>query len=513
MPRRKITEDELIDDIQRVGDKLGRTPKYTDYEAHGEHGTSTVSDRLGSWSNALKVAGFNPDESRKQIQNDELLDDIQRVASKVDSTPTRDEYIDHGRYWPETVESRFGSWNDAIEKVGLEPNERFYSRKYTDEEVLADLRRVAAELGQTPTKIEYQEYGSISMPTVKDRFGRWNDALKTAGMEPTPLIYTNRELLEDLRRVVSQLNRTPTMEEYTKHGEHHSMTLCRRFGSWAAALDEIGREPNNGEISDLNLLLELRNQADKDRIVSAMSLSDVEYSPSTYQVHFGWWQAVVRAGLQPASGVPLSTEEYQSFIQAAMDISDPTTSLFARLKAFTGLPDRKAIPLNQDWVTRLESDYQDTLITIPNEQLSNDYTGDRDWVVRIPTHYTTPDGDKMPTGIEPLLRWHRNMEGINMAETERYDATKAWHIAAERVGVSVKKHDLRASVVAHLARRGIEGWQIGMQVGSANWERSVEDYLLWLWQFEGYTHPDYELTGVFLDPDSGEPERIESDGD
>lgn len=55
------------------------------------------------------------------ISDDELIEELQRLADELEKTPTRREMAEHGAYGTTTYESRFGSWNSALEQAGLEP--------------------------------------------------------------------------------------------------------------------------------------------------------------------------------------------------------------------------------------------------------------------------------------------------------------------------------------------------------------------------------------------------------
>lgn len=72
--------------------------------------------------------------------------------------------------------------------------------------------------------------------------------------------YTDEELLADLERVAEELGRGPSMREYDEHGNHHPTTLRRRFGTWMAAVEETGYEPrmqaHGGGVAGQNSLLE-----------------------------------------------------------------------------------------------------------------------------------------------------------------------------------------------------------------------------------------------------------------
>ena len=53
---------------------------------------------------------------------------------------------------------------------------------------------------------------------------------------------SDEELIADLQRVASVLNSdTVTMDEYNQHGNYHSTTLTRRFGSWFRCLDRLSQ--------------------------------------------------------------------------------------------------------------------------------------------------------------------------------------------------------------------------------------------------------------------------------
>ena len=59
-----------------------------------------------------------------------------------------------------------------------------YHRKATDEELKNDLKRVAVELNkQIITQKEYNENGKFHCDTVSDRFGSWNNALNLVGLQ------------------------------------------------------------------------------------------------------------------------------------------------------------------------------------------------------------------------------------------------------------------------------------------------------------------------------------------
>lgn len=65
MPRAKHwTDQEILDALRSWADKHGRSPRWTDWKlSEPDHPTSvTVWERCGSWNDALEMAGLEPNE-------------------------------------------------------------------------------------------------------------------------------------------------------------------------------------------------------------------------------------------------------------------------------------------------------------------------------------------------------------------------------------------------------------------------------------------------------------------
>jgi hypothetical protein len=80
---------------------------------------------------------------------------------------------------------------------------RLRRRNIPDAEILEDMRRAACELqGTTLTALQYDERGSFGANTVIRRFGTWNNALDKVGLSISNRqhIY-NEELFESVASV------------------------------------------------------------------------------------------------------------------------------------------------------------------------------------------------------------------------------------------------------------------------------------------------------------------------
>ncbi len=117
-----------------------------------------------------------------------------------------------------------------------------YHRNVTDSELIADLKRVVAETGKSPTVDEYNERGEYNASTLARRFGKWTKALELAGLEQTrsPINIPNEELFANLEGVWTKLGRQPKYEEMrAPFSKYSSGTYERRFGTWRKALENF----------------------------------------------------------------------------------------------------------------------------------------------------------------------------------------------------------------------------------------------------------------------------------
>jgi len=123
-------------------------------------------------------------------------------------------------------------------------------RRYTDDEILAELRASAVRLGRSPTMREFagDPDAGVHPQTVIEHFGTWNAAKRAAGLQPRRFI-SREELVTQLRELGEELGRTPTVRDIEeRRGRMASKSLIwHTFGSLAAALKEAGFDVPVGE--------------------------------------------------------------------------------------------------------------------------------------------------------------------------------------------------------------------------------------------------------------------------
>ena len=123
-------------------------------------------------------------------------------------------------------------------------------KRYSDAEILGQLKASAERLGRSPTMREFaeDEGTTIHPQTVIERFGSWNRAKRAAGLVPRRFA-TKEELLRCLRELGERLGRTPTAKDVdANRGIVPSKSLYwHTFGSLTNALREAGFDVPVGE--------------------------------------------------------------------------------------------------------------------------------------------------------------------------------------------------------------------------------------------------------------------------
>ena len=137
-----------------------------------------------------------------------------------------------------------------IDPAELEAFRAALRRRYSDDQILDELRRAAARAGRTPTMREFaaDPESSVHPQTVVEHFGSWNKATRSAGLVPRRFA-TRAELLRLLRELGEELGRVPTARDLDeRRGRLPSKSLIwHTFGSLTAALREAGFDVPVGE--------------------------------------------------------------------------------------------------------------------------------------------------------------------------------------------------------------------------------------------------------------------------
>ncbi|MBV8481204.1 MAG: hypothetical protein JOY72_12975 [Actinobacteria bacterium] len=123
-------------------------------------------------------------------------------------------------------------------------------KRYTDDQIVAELKACAERLGRSPTMREFASdpETTVHPQTVIEHFGSWNAAKREAGLVPRRFA-TREELLGLLKELGAELGRPPTARDIDEHkGRLPSKSLYwHTFGSLTTALREAGFDVPVGE--------------------------------------------------------------------------------------------------------------------------------------------------------------------------------------------------------------------------------------------------------------------------
>ena len=226
-------EKDLLTDLKSVADIVEGAPSEREYSTHGKYSVKTYCKRFGGWNSALQAAGFEPNVEMN-LSQEALITALQGFAEKLGRPPTTDEMDRSGPYTSNSYKRAFANWNSALRRAGLEVHSVW---DVSEEDLISELNSLAEELDHVPRKDEMRSQGKWSAAVYQERFGSWNEALRVAGFEPNEWWRIPRDdLLAELRAVADDLGHPPTTTETNKHGEFTIDPYQREFRTWPTAL-------------------------------------------------------------------------------------------------------------------------------------------------------------------------------------------------------------------------------------------------------------------------------------
>lgn len=231
------TEQELLDDIERVHGRLGSPPSETDYREHGEYSPSAVRSAFGKFTNGREEADIpNPDMrgGHNRIAREDLIDAIHTLAEDVGGTPTRDQMNELGEYAEKPYRREFGGWSEALFAAGYEYDDLNRAGSHVAERVNVecsgpDCERIEERL---KSRIKTQKNVFCSRGCLNDwksvNYPETHNPPTFTG-EAHPRWVEKTELVEDYQSVASELKKTPSQMEYNEHGDYSWMAIRKHF--------------------------------------------------------------------------------------------------------------------------------------------------------------------------------------------------------------------------------------------------------------------------------------------
>jgi 5-methylcytosine-specific restriction endonuclease McrA len=288
-----ISKEALLAELTRLATELGTSPTVSDMDDQGEYSSRTYTDKFGDWNEALEAAGLEINQ-RIDIAEENLVAELQRLADELDKTPSKEDMSKYGEYGKSTYMNQFEDWNSALRKADLPPN-----RGINKKDLIEALQNLAADLGRTPTSSEIEEQCRYSTWAYQERFGSIKSARVEAELKRNVGQPTRRaddeDLLSELRCLSEKVGHPPTIADMRKKGEYSASLYYKHFNSWNRALDLAGLEVQypKGIDSD-ELIYRLNDVAEELGCAPTYSeMAERGPHPETFARHFGTWRNAI----------------------------------------------------------------------------------------------------------------------------------------------------------------------------------------------------------------------------
>lgn len=298
-------EAPLIDELQSVGEEVGRAPTRSELEEQGSYDSNRYVEHFGSYDQALSAADL------EKPSRDTLLAELQRVADRLGCTPTSAHVKEFGDYPVTYYRKQLGSVRNAAEEAGMD-----YESNLIDA-----IKALAIGLGHRPTTGEFNEYALYSHSYTYNFFDGWREACEAAGVgsddavegllsdlirteineiiENAPVTDTFREeyteepdstdqpgsteedtarneekvIADTIRAIAIGLGQQPNRLRFTQFSEHSISDVGRHFENWTDACQAAGVNSDD-VVRELHTAL---SQSEVEELLENAALNDKFY--------------------------------------------------------------------------------------------------------------------------------------------------------------------------------------------------------------------------------------------
>lgn len=280
---------------------------------------NVVLETFGTWNNAVAIVDYVPYiQYDVTLQQEDLLRLIKDLYEESLNQISIDDFKqEYGESSLKKINSLFGTWNQALVYAGITPL-KTQPKIYSKSEMITNVKALFNKRSQKPlSKDLYMESRTEpSLSVLLEEFGSWEAVLQEcrigSNLNKTGNSITYK-LHQDIFQSIHDFYReTGTLKEtlYKEENRLPSATTIRRtFGSWKAALDELGLPRDIGTKKDDK---QFKNEAIasikafyKETGTTSERLYKIERrSPSATSIRrkFGTWKDAVKAAKLP-SGV------------------------------------------------------------------------------------------------------------------------------------------------------------------------------------------------------------------
>jgi transcriptional regulator with XRE-family HTH domain len=115
------SRSELTQAVTALAESLDEVPTTTQMREHGEHPLSAYYREFDGWSDALRAAGLPANRAAQgdKDRREELITELQRLAEELGRAPKTTEMKSRGRFSLGMYYNRYDSWAAALEDAGI----------------------------------------------------------------------------------------------------------------------------------------------------------------------------------------------------------------------------------------------------------------------------------------------------------------------------------------------------------------------------------------------------------
>jgi len=184
----------------------------------------------------------------KKYSEEELIKELQRVSVEHcnGDSPRIKDMKKYGDISYMTYYDRFGSWNDSLGKLNLEPNvtPSSYTRTddYTKKDLIKEIKRLNEKnsIPSPPRARDMTKVGSFSSNTYKRVFGSWNKAIEKADLKPRNKKWSKKQIKSKIIEYKNKYNEVPSGKDLNKEYNIAYQSMCRKVGDYHNFLDSLG---------------------------------------------------------------------------------------------------------------------------------------------------------------------------------------------------------------------------------------------------------------------------------
>jgi hypothetical protein len=260
-----IPTEDLVSELHRVAEIVDGPPTREDYREYADYSVVPLLHRHGdSWNTVLTEYGYETNH-RVSIPKDELVSELHRVAELLGKPPAKREYTEHADYSYKPLEKRYdGSWNAVLRGNGYGINSL---NTATEKELIDRLHRSAdgeiapstKNLGKDSVKVFSRHFGSYWSACVraglKPRKRRplspegYQKFVQTAIEEPpadriVPLLASLTGMPPE---ILTEFREGWVVDRRNKSIVRVPQTLTESDGQWLFRLPEMWVDPVTGD--------------------------------------------------------------------------------------------------------------------------------------------------------------------------------------------------------------------------------------------------------------------------